>query len=65
MRENWSMPFRYIVGIISFVLLVAFLVYARDAVTNLAIAGFVADAGHALVFGASGLLAMPVTSLML
>ena len=36
------MPFRYIVGIISFVLLVAFLIYARDAVTNLAIAAFVA-----------------------
>ena len=42
MRETWSMPFRYIVGIVSFVLLVAFLVYARDAVTNLAIAAFVA-----------------------
>ena len=36
------MPFRYIVGITSFVLLVAFLIYARDAVTNLAIAAFVA-----------------------
>ena len=42
MRENWSIPFRYIVGFISFVLLVAFLIYARDAVTNLAIAAFVA-----------------------
>src|SRR5512145_3118681 len=42
MRENWSLPFRYIVGIISFVLLVVFLIYARDAVTNLAIAAFVA-----------------------
>ena len=42
MRETWSMPFRYIVGIISFILLVAFLIYARDAVTNLAIAAFVA-----------------------
>ena len=42
MRDTWSMPFRYIVGIISFVLLVAFLIYARDAVTNLAIAAFVA-----------------------
>src|SRR5215208_2243495 len=42
MRETWSMPFRYIVGIISFVLLIAFLIYARDAVTNLAIAAFVA-----------------------
>jgi len=37
------MPFRYIVGITSFVLLVAFLIYARDAVTNLAIAAFVAN----------------------
>ena len=36
------MPFRYIVGISSFVLLVAFLIYARDAVTNLAVAAFVA-----------------------
>jgi predicted PurR-regulated permease PerM len=36
------MPFRYIVGIISFVLLVAFLIYAREAVTNLALAAFVA-----------------------
>ena len=42
MKETWSLPFRYIVGIISFVLLVAFLIYARDAVTNLAIAAFVA-----------------------
>ncbi|HJR82112.1 MAG TPA: AI-2E family transporter [Anaerolineales bacterium] len=42
MKENWSTPFRYIVGIISFILLVAFLYYARDAVTNLAIAAFVA-----------------------
>src|SRR5512147_2757576 len=42
MREPWSMPFRYIVGIISFVLLVVFLIYARDAVTSLAIAAFVA-----------------------
>jgi predicted PurR-regulated permease PerM len=42
MKETWSTPFRYIVGIISFVLFVAFLIYARDAVTNLAIAAFVA-----------------------
>jgi predicted PurR-regulated permease PerM len=49
MRENWSLPFRYIVGIISFVLLVAFLVYARDAVTNLAIAAFVAYLIHPAV----------------
>jgi predicted PurR-regulated permease PerM len=42
MRDNWSLSFRYIVGIICFVLFIAFLVYARDAVTNLAIAAFVA-----------------------
>ncbi len=42
MKETWSLPFRYIVGILSLVLLVAFLIYARDAVTNLAIAAFVA-----------------------
>jgi predicted PurR-regulated permease PerM len=42
MRETWSVPFRYIVGIVSFILLVAFLIYARDAVTNLAVAAFVA-----------------------
>ncbi len=42
MKETWSTPFRYIVGITSFVLFVAFLIYARDAVTNLAIAAFVA-----------------------
>jgi len=42
MRETWSLPFRYIVGITSLVLLVGFLIYARDAVTNLAIAAFVA-----------------------
>src|SRR5688572_13261849 len=42
MKETWSTPFRYIVGILSVVLFVAFLIYARDAVTNLAIAAFVA-----------------------
>jgi predicted PurR-regulated permease PerM len=42
MRENWSLPFRYIVGLISFVLLVGLLIYAHEAVTNLAIAAFVA-----------------------
>ena len=42
MRETWSLPFRYVVGILSFVLLVAFLIYAQEAVTNLAIAAFVA-----------------------
>jgi predicted PurR-regulated permease PerM len=42
MRDNWSLSFRYIVGILCLVLLIAFLYYARDAVTNLAIAAFVA-----------------------
>lgn len=42
MRENWSLPFRYVVGIICLILFIVFLIYARDAVTNLAIAGFVA-----------------------
>lgn len=42
MRENWTLPFRYVIGIASFILFIAFLIYARDAVTNLAIAAFVA-----------------------
>jgi predicted PurR-regulated permease PerM len=42
MRDQWSLPFRYIVGLISFVLLVVLLVYAHEAVANLAIAAFVA-----------------------
>jgi predicted PurR-regulated permease PerM len=41
-RENWSLPFRYAIGIICLILFIAFLIYARDAVTNLAIAAFVA-----------------------
>ena len=36
------MPFRYVIGIASLILFIAFLVYARHAVTNLAIAAFVA-----------------------
>ncbi|HLO30842.1 MAG TPA: hypothetical protein VK249_16980, partial [Anaerolineales bacterium] len=42
MRDNWNLPFRYVVGILSLVLLIAFLIYAHEAVTNLAIAAFVA-----------------------
>lgn len=42
MKESWSLPFRYVIGIISLILFIALLVYARDAVTNLAIAAFVA-----------------------
>jgi predicted PurR-regulated permease PerM len=41
-KDNWSLTFRYIVGIISFILLTALLFYAHEAVTNLAIAAFVA-----------------------
>ncbi|RPJ17964.1 MAG: AI-2E family transporter, partial [Chloroflexi bacterium] len=42
MKENWSPAFRYVVGIVSLVLLIALLIYAHEAVTNLAIAAFVA-----------------------
>jgi predicted PurR-regulated permease PerM len=41
-RESWSLPFRYVVGILGLILFIAFLIYARDAVANLAIAAFVA-----------------------
>lgn len=41
-RENWSLPFRYVIGILSLVLFIVVLIYARDAVINLAIAAFVA-----------------------
>lgn len=41
-KENWSLSFRYAVGIVSLILFIAFLVYAHEAVTNLAIAAFVA-----------------------
>jgi len=50
-KDGWSLTFRYVVGIISFILLLALLIYARDAVTNLAIAAFVAYLIHpAVVF---------------
>ena len=39
MRETWSMPFRYIVGIISFVLLVAFLIFQRHFIKGIAMSG--------------------------
>jgi predicted PurR-regulated permease PerM len=41
-KENWSLSFRYIVGITCFILFMALLIYARDAVVNLAVAAFVA-----------------------
>jgi len=39
---QWSLSFRYVVAIISFIAVVAFLIYARDAVINLVVAAFVA-----------------------
>lgn len=41
-ESQWNLPFRYVVGILSFAGLVALLFYAHDAVRNLAIAAFVA-----------------------
>jgi predicted PurR-regulated permease PerM len=40
--DQWSLPFRYAMGIIVFVMVVALLVYAREAVTMFIIAGFAA-----------------------
>jgi len=40
MKSNWSMPFRYVVGTLAFVLFVAFLFYASEAVNALIIAAF-------------------------
>jgi predicted PurR-regulated permease PerM len=42
MRDGWSLPFRYVVGILCLGALIAFLLYAHQAVTNLVIAAFVA-----------------------
>ena len=44
MSENnqWSITFRYVVGILLFAAFVAFVFYARDAVRNFVLAGFVA-----------------------
>jgi predicted PurR-regulated permease PerM len=42
MRDGWSLPFRYIVGILCLGAVIAFLFYAHQAVTNLVIAAFVA-----------------------
>ena len=42
MNKNvWSLPFRYTVGIIVFIVAVALLIYAREAVKMLVIAGFI------------------------
>ena len=39
---QWNVSFRYVVGLICLAALIAFLFYAREAVTNLVIAAFVA-----------------------
>lgn len=41
-EAQWSRSFRYAVGVISFLALVAFLFYAHDAVRNFVIAAFIA-----------------------
>lgn len=41
-NNHWSTPFRYAVGILIVLFIVALLIYARDAVQALIIAGFVA-----------------------
>lgn len=41
-NTQWSLPFRYAVGFMIFVAVVAFIIYAHDAVRNLVIAAFVA-----------------------
>jgi predicted PurR-regulated permease PerM len=40
--KKWSVPFRYLIGIILFLALVNFLTYAREAVNALVIAAFIA-----------------------
>lgn len=40
--NQWSLPFRYTLGIIIFIALVAFLIYAHEAVKMLVIAAFIA-----------------------
>lgn len=41
-QNNWSLPYRYVTGIILFVSFVILLIYAREGVKALIIAGFVA-----------------------
>ena len=40
MKSNWSTPFRYVMGILSFIIFVALLFYAKEAVNALVIAAF-------------------------
>lgn len=39
---QWSLSFRYVVAIIAFIIIVAFIFYAHDAIRNLSIAAFIA-----------------------
>ncbi|HSO14060.1 MAG TPA: AI-2E family transporter [Anaerolineales bacterium] len=41
-QPQWSLTFRYVAGILLFAAFVAFIFYARDAIRNFVIAGFVA-----------------------
>ena len=40
--NSWSLPFRYVTGLILFVAAISLLIYAREAVKALIIAAFVA-----------------------
>lgn len=42
MKTGWSLPFRYLVGLLAFAALIAFLFYGHEAVSALVIAGFTA-----------------------
>jgi predicted PurR-regulated permease PerM len=42
MNNNWSLSFRYLMGILAFAALTAFLFYAHQAVSALIISGFIA-----------------------
>jgi predicted PurR-regulated permease PerM len=42
MSNNWSVPFRYLVGLLAFAAFLAFLFYAHQAIGALVIAGFTA-----------------------
>ena len=40
MNNNWSTPFRYLIGILAFIAFITFLFFAHEAVNALVIAGF-------------------------
>lgn len=42
MKTEWSAPYRYVVGILALTAFIAFLFYAREAVSALVVAGFAA-----------------------